>query len=46
MIGQGLTSDAGIDYVLESEGVVANFSFTGLFVGLVVVVSTHNVVRQ
>lgn len=46
MIGQGFTSYAGIDYILKSEEVVANLFFTGLFVGLVVVVLTYNVVRR
>ena len=46
MIGQGFTSYAGIDYILKSEDVVAGFFFTGLFVGMVVVLLIYNVVRR
>jgi uncharacterized membrane protein YciS (DUF1049 family) len=46
MIGQDFTSYSGIDYILKSEAVVASFFFTGLFVGLVVVVLMYNVARR
>ncbi len=45
MTGHNFTAYSGIDYVLQSADAVANFFFTGLFVGLVVVVLAYDVAR-
>ena len=46
MIGQGFVGYSGIDYILQSEDAVANLFFTGLFVGMVVVLLMYNVARR
>lgn len=46
MIGHDFTAYSGIDYILQSEDAVADFFFTGLFVGFVVVVLAYDVVRR